>query len=510
MQLTAEGKDMPKVSRRGRISVLLATTTAASALLFISCMPASADGKVGSATTTAASISRVDKAEGAKAHPQLLEEFGGSVQGAQAAYVESVGKTIAVQSGLSNARGDFTVTLLNSPVNNAFAIPGGYIYVTRQLTALMNNEAELAGVLGHEVGHVAARHAAKRQQAAQRNQIIGVLGSILSGVLLGDSSLGQLGQKVFSQGSQLLTLKYSRSQELEADNLGIGYLKRAGYDPRAMSTVLESLARQNALEAQLRGTSNQVPEWASTHPDPASRVRGAMTRAGANATGTTNRDPFLTSISGLVYGDDPKQGVIEGSKFTHPVLRFTFQTPNGFYMVNGTRAVSINGQSGKAQFSGAQLSGGLDAYIQSVFLSLTGSEQAKITPSTIERTTVNGVPAAYGVARVQASNGSVDVVVFAYDFGGGQAYHFVTISQAGSAAVFNPMFRSLRRISADESGSVRPRLLRVVAVKSGNTVQSLAQRMAYGDAKLERFLVLNGLRSGSTLTPGQKVKVVTY
>lgn len=502
---------MPKAPRHTKTAVLTASAIGASVLALVGCMPAS-DGNLASARTpaTATSISAADKTEGAKAHPQLLQEFGGGVAGSQAGYVETVGKTIAVQSGLSNARGDFTVTLLNSPVNNAFAIPGGYIYVTRQLTALMNNEAELAGVLGHEVGHVAARHAAKRQQAAQRNQIIGVLGSILSGVLLGDNSFGKLGQELFSQGSQLLTLKYSRSQELEADNLGITYLKRAGYDPRAMATVLESLARQNALEAQLRGTQNQVPEWASTHPDPASRVRDAVTRAGTGTTGVTNRDTFLTNIDGLVYGDDPKQGVIEGSKFTHPVLRFTFQTPNGFYMVNGTRAVSINGQSGQAQFSGGALNGTLDAYIQTVFSSLTGSGQTRITPSSIERTTVNGIPAAYGIARVRVSNGTVDVAVFAYDFGNGQAYHFVTINQAGGASVFNPMFQSVRRISANEAGSVKPKLLDVVTVKAGDTVQSLAQRMAYGNAKLERFLVLNGLQANASLTPGQKVKVVTY
>lgn len=501
---------MPKAPQRRR-SAILTVNAITSILALVGCAASSGGDRASARTPTVpTSISAADKAQGAKAHPQLLEEFGGGVSGRQAAYVESVGKTIAVQSGLSNARGDFTVTLLNSPVNNAFAIPGGYVYVTRQLTALMNNEAELAGVLGHEVGHVAARHAAKRQKAAQRNQIIGVLGSILSGVLLGDSSFGKLGQELFSQGSQLLTLKYSRSQELEADNLGINYLKRAGYDPRAMGTVLESLARQNALEAQLRGTRNQVPEWASTHPDPASRVRGAMAKAGTAPTGVTNRDAFLTSIDGLVYGDDPKQGVIEGSKFTHPVLRFTFQTPNGFYMVNGTRAVSINGQSGQAQFSGGALNGTLDAYIQSVFSSLTDTGQARITPSSIERTTVNGMPAAYGIARVRVSNGTVDVVVFAYDFGNGQAYHFLTVSQAGGAGVFNPMFQSLRRISASEAGSVKPRLLDVVAVRSGDTVQSLAQRMAYSDAKLERFLVLNGLQANSRLTPGQKVKIVTY
>ena len=484
----------------------------AAAIALQACVPAEGGGGVasGGAPAVPGTISQADKQQGAKAHPELLAEFGGAVAGRQAAYVEQVGKTIAVQSGLGDARSDFTVTLLNSPVNNAFAIPGGYVYVTRQLTALMNNEAELAGVLGHEVGHVAARHAAKRQNTATRNQVIGVLGSILSGALLGDSAVGRLGQQVFSQGSQLLTLQYSRSQELEADDLGITYLKRAGYDPRAMGTVLESLARQNALEARLRGTSNQVPEWASTHPDPASRVRDAMATAGAGATGTINRDAFLAGVDGLTYGDDPRQGVVEGRKFTHPVLRFAFEAPDGFYIVNGTQAVSINGESGKAQFSGGKLSGSLDSYIGTVFAGLTESNQARITPASIERTTVNGLPAAYGVARVQASSGTVDVAVFAYDFGGGQAYHFVTITQAGGAAVFNPMFKSLRRITVAQAGSVKPRLLRVVTVSRADTVQGLAARMAYDDAKLDRFLILNGLTADSRLSPGQKVKIVTY
>jgi predicted Zn-dependent protease len=455
-------------------------------------------------------ISQQDKAEGAKAHPNLVSEFGGALTGPQASYVESVGKTIAVQSGLGNARDDFTVTLLNSSVNNAFAIPGGYVYVTRQLVALMNNEAELAGVLGHEVGHVAARHAAKRQSAASRNAVIGLLGSILSGVLLGDSAFGQIGQKLFSQGSQLLTLKYSRSQETEADNLGITYLKRAGYDPRAMASVLQNLANQNALEARLMGSANRTPEWASTHPDPASRVRAALNRAGREGRGVTNRDTFLTRIDGLTYGDDPKQGIIDGRDFVHPVLRFQFQAPDGYFLVNGTRAVSINGQSGKGEFSSAAYDGDLNAYVRRVFASLTGGEQGGIDPESIRRTTVNGVPAAYAAARAQTNNGQVDVVVFAYEMAKDQAFHFVTIAQAGGAGVFDPMFSSFRRLRPDEAAAVHARKLRVVTAKAGDTVQSLAARMAYDDSRLERFLVLNGLSSNSRIAAGQRVKIVTY
>jgi len=488
----------------------LSVSTALAAALSLQGCETVAGGSEGTSgtPTTVQTISEKDKQQGAEAHPQLLAEFGGAVQGAQANYVENVGKTIAVQSGLSNARGDFTVTLLNSPVNNAFAIPGGYVYVTRQLTALMNNEAELAGVLGHEVGHVAARHAAKRQKAATRNSIIGVLGTVLSGALLGDNTFGRLGQQIFSQGSQMLTLKYSRSQELEADNLGIEYLRRAGYDPRAMSTVLQSLAQQNALEASLRGTSNRVPEWASTHPDPATRVPAALNRAGANATGVTNRDTFLSSIDGLTYGDDPKQGIVDGRNFVHPELRLAFQAPDGFYMVNGTRAVSINGQSGRGQFTGGAYSGDLDAYVRSAFAGLTGQNEQKVLPEEVIRTTINGLPAAYGTARASDGNQQIDVIVFAYEFAKDRAYHFVTFSQAGYSSAFSPMFNSIRRVSASEAGQVKARKLDVVTVRPGDTIQSMAARMAFDDAKLERFLVLNGLTTQSVLRSGDRVKIV--
>ncbi len=456
------------------------------------------------------SISAKDKAEGAKAHPQLLAEFGGGMTGAQADYVGTIGKNVAVQSGLSNARGDFTVTLLNSSVNNAFAIPGGYIYTTRQLVSLMNNEAELAGVLGHEVWHVVARHSNKRQSAATKNTVIGTGLAILSGVLLGNSQVGQVLQQGFLQGSQLLTLKYSRGQETEADNGGIMLLKKSGYDPRAMSTVLQSLANQNALDAQLMGASNQVPAWASTHPDPASRVKAALAQAGAGAKGVTNRDTFLTRISGLTYGDDPKQGVVEGRKFTHPDLKLAFDAPAGFYLMNGTDAVSIGGQSGKGQFTAAKFTGDLDAYIRAAFAGLTEQGQQAIDPGTITRTTVNGIPAAYAVTRVNNGNSQVDVTVFAYQFDATTAYHFLTVVQAGGADVFNPMFQSLRRITVAEAAAVKPRKLLVVAVKKGDTVASMASKMAYTDAQQQRFLVLNGLAAGSTLAVGQKVKIVTY
>nr|WP_238401607.1 M48 family metalloprotease [Altererythrobacter sp. C41] len=461
-------------------------------------------GNIPSASTP---ITQSEAQMGAEAHPQLLAEFGGAMTGPQAQYVAQVGKNIAVQSGLGNAQSDFTVTLLNSSVNNAFAIPGGYVYTTRQLVALMNNEAELAGVLGHEVGHVAARHSQRRQARAQQNTLLGAAGAILSGILLGDSGIGQQISRGILQGSQMLTLRFSRDQELQADDLGIQYLNRAGYDPRAMATVLQSLAAQNALDASLQGRDDAtVPEWASTHPDPASRVQTALQRA-AGGTGVTNRDTFLTRIDGLVYGDDPAQGIIEGRQFIHPVFRLSFTAPQGFYMVNGTRAVSINGQSGQAQLSTGAYDGNLGNYIRSVFRALGGNQQT-LAPASMEQTTVNGIPAAYGIARVNSGNGQVDVVVFAYEFSNNQAFHFAAISQAGRSGVFTPMFNSMRRISQSEANQVVPRRIDVVTVRSGDTISSLARRMAYDNAQEQRFRVLNGVGSGDTLQAGQKVKIV--
>jgi predicted Zn-dependent protease len=392
-------------------------------------------------------------------------------------------------------------------VNNAFAIPGGYIYTTRQLVSLMNNEAELAAVLGHEVGHVAARHSQRRQNAATKNTLLGGGLAILSGILLGDSQIGQTLSRGFLQGSHLLTLRFSRKQELEADDLGILYLGKAGYDRRAMGTVLASLAAQNALDARLSGQNASVPAWVSTHPDPASRVQTALTKAGTTPGGVTNRDTLITRIDGLRYGDDPAQGIVDGNAFIHPELRLAFNAPQGFYMVNGTRAVSIQGQGGQAQLTTAAYSGNLETYVRQVFTAL-GGQNSTLAPQQIERTTVNGVPAVYGTVRVNNGNSQVDVVVFAYEFGPSSAFHFMAIAPAGRAATFNPMFQSMRRITAAEAGAVVPRKLQVVTVGRSDTVAGLAQRMAYSSAQEERFRVLNALGANGTVTPGQKVKLV--
>lgn len=467
------------------------------------------------AIKTATSISPAERKQGTDAHPQLMAEFGGAYNGPQAAYANRIGQNIAVQSGLSRSPSDFTVTLLNSPVNNAFAIPGGYVYVTRQLMALMNDEAELAGVLGHEVGHVAAQHSKRRQSAATRNQLLGVLGAVLGGAI-GDNGgllggLGGLLQNNSMRVAQLATLGFSRSQELEADQLGVQYLRSAGYDPLALSTMLASLANQTNLDARLSGDdARSLPAWASTHPDPASRVRNAQTlanRAGGGG-GTRNADAFLASLDNVLYGDDPAQGVVEGNEFLHPDLRLKFAVPNGYGMQNGADAVSISGNGGQAQFTTGPYSGDMNAYIAAAFRAVAGN--AAISPGAIQRTTIGGIPASYATARVNSQSGQVDVTVFAYEFSRSSAFHFVTLTKAGGGGAFNSMFNSVRRLSAAEASAIRPRWIDVVTIGRGDTMASLARRMAYSNYQAERFQVLNRLTASSRLTPGQKVKIVVY
>jgi predicted Zn-dependent protease len=457
-------------------------------------------------------MSQAEKAEGAKAHPELLAEFGGLYNGPQAAYVTSVGRKIAVQSSLSGQQGDFTISLLNSSVNNAFAIPGGYVYVTRQLMALMNDEAELAGVLGHEVGHVAAQHGKKRQSAAQRNSILGVLGQVLVDVVAGDSGFGQLLQKGIGTGAQLLTLKFSRTQEYEADDLGIRYLARAGYDPRALSSMLASLAAQTALDSRTRGQDGAIPEWASTHPDPASRVQRALTNARATGSKSTlrNASVFIGNLDGMLYDDDPKEGIVQGNQFLHPAFRLKFSAPSGFTIQNGTSAVTIAGQSGQAQFSGAAFNGDLESYVRNAFQQLAGQGQ---TPAiNIQRNTINGLPTAYGSASMTNSQGSrLDVTVIAYQFGPSSAYHFVVLTPAGQGlGALSPLVNSVSRMSASEAAQIKPRRVRLVTVRAGDTAQTLASRMAYNDYKLERFQVLNGLAGNAQPKVGSRVKIISY
>lgn len=247
----------------------------------------------------AQSISASDRQQGAAANPQLISQFGGAFSGPQTALVTRVGRRVAVQSGLSESGADFTVTTLDSPVENAFAIPGGYIYITRQLLALMTSEAELASVLGHEVGHVAARHSASRNKRATIGSLLAAGAGLVTG--------SDLAARAVGTGAQLYTLRYGRGQEYEADALGIRYMNAAGYNPYASAEILDALDRSTSLAAEAAGRSaRSVPTWASTHPNGQDRVEHAVHLAeqtGRPRPGVTQDTAFLRALDGLPYGE---------------------------------------------------------------------------------------------------------------------------------------------------------------------------------------------------------------
>jgi len=449
-----------------------------------------------------------DVAEAQRQHAALVQEFGGAETGARAAYVEAVGRRVGAFSGVANPGQALHFTTLNAAVANAMSVPGGYVYVTRQLLTLMDDESQLAFALGHEVGHIAANHAHIREQYARRNTW-GVFGQII-GAIFGGSPIGD----IMEQRAALQTLSFSREQEYQADDLSLRYMIAAGYDPAGGPGILAALARSSALEAAVQGRTNrQAPEWASTHPLSENRKQRAYQDAlatGRLGKGIRNRDQFLAELEGVYVDDDPAQGVIEGPTFTHPDLRIQFSVPQGYLMQNGTDAVTISGSAGKAQFRGGRFQGSLDSAILLAFRQLTeGQIQLAIPPA--QHTTVNGMPAAYTTARVQTNSGWVDASVFAYQWDAQRVYYFVMLTRGGyGIQPFAAMVNTFRRITPQEAAAIRPRIIHVVAVGPGDTIASLASRMAYRDFKLERFLSLNGLAPNARLVPGQKLKLVVY
>lgn len=453
-----------------------------------------------------------DVAQAQRENAQVIQELGGAETGPRAAYVDSVGKRVAAYSGIANAGQALHFTTLNSAVENAFSVPGGYVYITRQLMTLMGDESQLAFALGHEVGHIAADHAHQREEV-ERELEWRALPEILFGQMIG----GGYGAQVALQGllaAKLQTLSFSREQEYEADTLGMSYMIDAGYDPAGAAQLLGALARETALESRVQGRTNRrIPEWASTHPLSENRMQRALQEARASGhlgSGLHNRDAFLNQLEGLYVDDDPAQGIIDGPVFTHPDLRIQFRVPTGYLMSNGTYAVTISGSAGKAQFSGGKFSGSLDSYVLGVFQQLIQGEGQVAIPKPT-RTVVHGMPAEYTTAHVNTNSGALDVSVIAYQWDPTHVYHFVILTSGGAGlGPFTPMIESLRKISPAEAAAIRPKVIHVVTVAAGDTVQSLASRMAYRDYQLDRFLTLNGLTANSRLVPGQRVKLVVY
>ncbi len=239
-------------------------------------------------------------------------------------------------------------------------------------------------------------------------------------------------------------------------------------------------------------------------------TRAAGKAAISNPVGKTlNRDSFLAALDGIMYDDDPKQGIVEGQTFKHPDLKLTFTAPAGFAVNNSPQAVTVSGSSGRAAFTGAAYSGDLKAYVDAVFKSISAqNNNVALNYGSVERVQINGLDAARASADVQGQSGVTTVTVYAYEFANNQAFHILGLTPAGGANTFTSLYQSVRRLSAQEAAAIKPRRIDVVTVKSGDTIEKMAARMAYDNYRMERFLVLNALNAGDSLKPGQKVKIV--
>ena len=442
---------------------------------------------------------------GAEQNPEVVKEFGG-VYSDQAldGYVAGIGQRLALASEQPAMRWTFTV--LNNDLVNAFSLPGGYVYVTRGLMALAENEAELAGVMAHEIGHVTARHVAERYTQAQLANV-GLFGL---GVLTGSQGVASGGGAIAAAALQ----SFSRDQEFEADSLGVRYLIRAGYDPNAMASFLRKLEAESALEARLAGRDGAPDETdiMSTHPRTSDRVERAVEAAGGRPPGTPDArvggHDYLKRIDGLYVDGDPQNGIIKNRRFIHPALRFAFEVPLGFRLVNGEDQVLARGPNGALILLTLDRHGGnADAatYLQRVWAPKAGL-------ASVERITVSGLQGATGAVRLQTSQGLLDVRLVALRAGAGTFYRLLFLTRAADTARLSDGLRratySFTRLTPAQAAAAKPYRVRVVTVRPGDTVESLAARMPYDDLKLERFRTLNGLAAGEGVRPGQLVKLV--
>jgi len=443
-----------------------------------------------------------EKAIGFEQHPKMVEEFGGGYADAELqTYVSRVGEKLARQSELPNLA--FTFTVLDSPIVNAFALPGGYVYVSRGLLTLAGNEAELASVLGHEIGHVTARHSAERYG---QSMAVGIASAGLG--VFGGGLASQAGQSL----GTLALRSYSRDQELESDTLGIRYMARAGYDTEASATFLRKMYAQSRLEAQLAGDPEAADNFSllQTHPRTLDRVNQAIKKSAVQPVPEpiVGKRAYLQAIDGMIYGDNPESGVVRGLSFLHPALRFAFEVPPGFRLANAPSHVQAEGPDKTfILFDRAPESyrGPMTSYLRDVWVEGDLED--------LERITVNKMEAATGWLRVPSRSGDQDLRGLAIRYDSDTIYRFLFLSPANKTGRYAEPFRrttySFRRLSKREANAIKPLRVDLHTVKSGESAADIAARMPLESARLEHLLVLNGYSSANEIKAGDVLKVVT-
>lgn len=464
----------------------------------------------GGSSFTAFMSPEEEKRVGAEQHPKLVQQFGGSYDYKDLnAYVDRIGQSLAQQTEAPN--GTYQFTVLDDDDINAFALPGGYVHITRGLLALASNEAEVAGVLAHELGHVVARHAAQQySQGIAAN--VGVTALSIVGMFFG---IPPIASDLAGFGAQAYLQSYSRDQELEADALAVRYMSRAGYDPQAMVTFFRKLDADARLKAAMVGDPGAADRFniMASHPRTIDRLKQVSSLAAAAPLGAqrTEQTAYLAAIDGMIYGDSPAQGIRNGRDFVHPLLRIAFRVPPGFILQNADQQVTARGPDGAMiVFDGA--SPGAAARVGPVDQYLTRVWGAKVSLRSVESFRVQDLDAATGLTRLSTRQGPIDLRLVAIRTAPDHIYRFMFMTPPAATGRFDTEFKqtaySFRTLSPEEAAGVKPLRIKVVRVGEGDTVQSIAEAMPFESYDVEMLRLLNGLEPDSSLTPGRQVKTV--
>jgi predicted Zn-dependent protease len=440
-------------------------------------------------------------AMGQEADPQIVAQFGLYENAALQAFIQEKGKAMAAISHRPNIEYHFKV--IDSDVINAFAVPGGYVYFTRGIMAHFNSEADFAGVLGHEIGHIAHRHTVEQQ----RNQMLGQLG-LIAGMII-SPTIAQFGEAA-SQGLGLMLLKFGRDAERESDQLGVEYSTKIGYDAREMAQFFRTLQRSSEAAG-----SDPLPNFLSTHPDPGDRLTTVTKLATEwqqrlNLTNPKiNRESYLKRIDGLIYGEDPKGGYRENNVFYHPVLKFQFPTPANWRYQNSPQQVALASPDGKALILLMLAQGtSLQQAAQGVL------ERYKMTNRSYRELNVNGLNAAELYADQvpqQGQQGGVRTVSYLIQYGQ-LIYHMIGVAGPADFAPYERTFlgvmQNFRELTDQAKINKQPDRVRIRTVNSATTLEQALRTYNTPQNKLQELAILNGMNLTDRLSQGTLIKVI--
>jgi predicted Zn-dependent protease len=411
-------------------------------------------------------------------------------------YVAGIGKRIAANSERPNLPWEFHV--VDDASVNAFALPGGFIYVTRGLMTSINDEAELATVVGHEVGHVTNRHSVQQISKAQLAQLGLGIGSILS------SDIARFGQ-LASAGLSVLFLKYSRDAENQADQAGFRYALNQGYDVREMTKVFETLDRMSEA-----GGGGKLPEWLATHPNPGNRIKHIEKMLDTThvdlSRAKVNREEYLRRLQGMTFGEDPRQGYFEGTHFYHPQMRFQVHFPDGWKVQNTPAAVASISPSQDAIIQLALAGQGSPEQAAQQFLTQQGVQAGRTST-----TSINGLPATSSYFQAQTDQGVIEGIVSFIEYSG-TTFGLMGYTAAGKLGnydqVFQSTIRSFNQLRDPSKISVQPARVELVKLNRDMTLEQFNAQYP-STISIEQLAIINEVPDPKSVLPaGRMVKRV--